>query len=80
MNIYFTIGFIFAAFVAGWTTHVWYTGYKGENAAITQEHKAAAGEVKIIKDTATIQKVIIREKTTDCGNAAPPAGITGSLR
>lgn len=82
MSGYFQIALaglcLLMGFVAGNRVTIWYEGYKGEHAAIVQEQHAAKGETQIIKDTNAIQKVIIHEKPTDCGNAKPPAGLIPS--
>jgi len=57
------------------------TDYASENAILkVQNAKITALAPKLIKDTNTIQKVIIHEKPTDCGNSKPVSGIISSLR
>lgn len=79
MNIYFTLGFILTAFIAGWTTCTWYEGYKGEHAAIVAENRAATGETKIIHDTQVITKVVYREKD-NCIQKPMPTDVISELR
>lgn len=74
------VGCLLIGFISGNRVTMWYEGYQGEKAAIHQANKAFEGETNIIRDTAKIQKVIIHEKTSDCGNAIVPAGVSGLLR
>lgn len=79
MNLYFSLAAITLALMTGWITHTWYDGYKTKNQAIYAEHRAAAGEVKIIHDVQVITKVVTHEKDT-CINKPVPADLLKQLR
>lgn len=75
---YILFGAMVLAFIAGWTAHTWYDGYKTKNEAIVEEKKAAKGETQIIHDTQTITKVVYREKD-NCTQEPVPADILKQL-